>query len=148
MNDNPYLEWLEGRFYVVPSSISTGTYTIRRVSEENSPSWDVMTMTQLTKPLADQIADILNNAGDKPPKVVTVIVSGVSTEVTLHKNWETIGAITTAARWQVRSFTGQVPFDSLEVRNDDGELLEPHAPIGPWLKFTALHVDPQPGIGG
>ena len=76
---------------------------------------------------------------------VHVIACGQPVTVPIRETWETIGAITTAARWQAGC--GEKPFDLFETRDENGVLLQPQAKIGTWLRGKTLHVSLLPGIG-
>lgn len=53
-------ELLTGKFYASESCFNDGTWDVYRVSEENSPAWDRLTLTRLTKAQATAIAKILS----------------------------------------------------------------------------------------
>jgi DNA-binding Lrp family transcriptional regulator len=79
------------------------------------------------------------------PDSVPVIVYGKRVTVEVEQAWATIGAITTAARWEAG--IGSRPFDNFETRDEAGALLAPLAPIGSWLTGKTLHVHLLAGIG-
>jgi hypothetical protein len=79
-------------------------------------------------------------------QTVMVNVAGTEVSVEVREGWSTIAPVTTAARWAAGC--GTVPFDSFEVRDDNGVLLDPHARLGAWLHGRTLFVNLPAGTGG
>jgi hypothetical protein len=73
---------------------------------------------------------------------IRVNVSGAEISVVPRDGWN-IGAVATNARWLTGY--GTIPADNWEIRDDNGVLLDPSAPLGP---VTELWVNRLPGIGG
>ena len=73
---------------------------------------------------------------------IQVVVTGRRVTVMPQPGW-TIGAIATDARWKTGD--GPVPSGNWEIRDEQGALLDPHAPPG---HLRVLYVNRLAGIGG
>lgn len=105
--------------------------------------------SQMRNPLG--MSRVFAGGGDGTPgwedaQEARVIVCGQLIVIQIRSEWKDIGAVTAAARW--RAGCGEQPFDLFESRDGDGKLLDPQAPVGPWLRDTTLYVNRRPGTGG
>jgi hypothetical protein len=75
----------------------------------------------------------------------TVNVAGTEVIVKLREGWSTLAPVVTAARWLAGC--GALPFDNFEVRDEQGQLLDPFAGLGDWLHGRTLYVNRLAGIG-
>jgi hypothetical protein len=87
----------------------------------------------------------MSETPDRVPRSIDVVACGQPVTVEVLAGWKDIGAVTTAARWQAGY--GSTPSGLFETRDENGTLLEPQAPIGPWLRARTLHVSLRPGTG-